>query len=63
VDVTDDATVRAGINGVVAEFGRAFDILINNAGIGAARHRRGQPDEQWRHVFDVNCSGTPLINE
>lgn len=56
VDVTDDASVRAGVSAVGERFGR-LDILINNAGIGAQGTIEDNPDEEWHRVFDVNVVG------
>ncbi|MFJ1709770.1 SDR family NAD(P)-dependent oxidoreductase [Kitasatospora sp. NPDC088346] len=55
-DVTDDASVRAAVADAVAELG-GLDILINNAGIGAAGTIEDNPDEQWQRVLDVNVLG------
>ncbi|HEY1626398.1 MAG TPA: SDR family oxidoreductase [Streptosporangiaceae bacterium] len=55
-DVTDDAQVRRA----VAEAGSALgglDILINNAGIGAAGTIEDNGDDEWRRVLDVNVLG------
>jgi 2-keto-3-deoxy-L-fuconate dehydrogenase len=55
-DVTDDAAVRAA----VAEAGRAIgalDVLVNNAGIGAAGTVADNDDDEWRRVLDVNVLG------
>ena len=55
-DVGDDASVVAGIAEVVGRHGR-IDILINNAGIGAAGGVEANDDEEWHRVFDVNVLG------
>ena len=55
-DVTDDASVLAGIAAVVEKHGR-IDILINNAGIGASGGVEANDDAEWRTVFDVNVLG------
>jgi NAD(P)-dependent dehydrogenase (short-subunit alcohol dehydrogenase family) len=55
-DVTDDASVRAAVDRVVAEWGR-LDILVNNAGIGAQGTVADNPDAEWRRVLDVNLMG------
>jgi NAD(P)-dependent dehydrogenase (short-subunit alcohol dehydrogenase family) len=55
-DVTSDDEVKAA----VAEAGRglgALDILINNAGIGAAGTVEDNDDDEWRRVLDVNVLG------
>lgn len=55
-NVTDDAAVRAAI-GTVASVMGGIDILVNNAGIGATGTVEDNPDDDWRHVFDVNVFG------
>src|SRR5882762_3729207 len=55
-DVTDDAAVHAA----VAEAGRALgrlDIVVNNAGIGAAGTVEDNDDAEWHRVLDVNVLG------
>jgi NAD(P)-dependent dehydrogenase (short-subunit alcohol dehydrogenase family) len=55
-DVTDDGAVRAA----VAEAGRALgrlDIVVNNAGIGAAGTVEDNDDAEWHRVLDVNVLG------
>lgn len=56
VDVADDASVRAGIDRVVAELG-GIDILVNNAGIGAQGTIEANTDDEWIRVLDVNVVG------
>lgn len=56
VDVTDDASVRAAIDRVVAELGR-LDVLVNNAGIGAQGTVEDNDDAEWMRVIDVNLLG------
>ena len=55
-DVTDDAQVRQAVAEAEAALG-GLDILINNAGIGAAGTVEDNGDEEWRRVFDVNVLG------
>ncbi|MDF0514874.1 SDR family NAD(P)-dependent oxidoreductase [Agromyces sp. H3Y2-19a] len=56
VDVADDASVRAGVGRVVAEFGR-LDIVVNNAGIGAQGTIEANADDEWHRVLDINVLG------
>lgn len=56
VDVADDASVRAGVERVVAEFGR-IDIVVNNAGIGAQGNIEANADDEWHRVLDINVVG------
>lgn len=59
-DVGDDASVRAAIAEVVAQFG-GIDIVINNAGIGAQGTVEDNPDEEWARVFDINVTGMARV--
>jgi NAD(P)-dependent dehydrogenase (short-subunit alcohol dehydrogenase family) len=61
VDVTDDVSVRDGIEAVVERFGR-LDVLINNAGIGAAGTVETSDDATWQRVLDVNVVGTARVS-
>jgi 2-keto-3-deoxy-L-fuconate dehydrogenase len=56
-DVTDNEGVRAAAAEVGASFGGALDILVANAGIGAAGTVEDNDDDEWRRVFDVNVLG------
>ena len=55
-DVTDDAQVRGAVAEAVTALG-GLDILINNAGIGAAGTIEDNGDDEWRLVLDVNVLG------
>ena len=55
-DVTDDATVREAVSGVLGRFG-GLDVLVNCAGIGAQGGVEANSDEEWHRVFDVNVVG------
>jgi len=55
-DLTDDAQVVAAVGEVMTRLGR-LDVLVNNAGIGAAGTLSENPDDEWRNVLDVNVLG------
>jgi len=60
VDVTDDATVVAGVAAVAERHGR-IDILVNNAGIGAGGGVEENDDAEWHRVLDVNVLGVTRL--
>ena len=55
-DVTDEASVRAGVDAVVAGAGR-IDVLVNNAGISHIGAVETTPDDVWRRLLEVNLLG------
>jgi NAD(P)-dependent dehydrogenase (short-subunit alcohol dehydrogenase family) len=55
-DVTDDAAVRAAVEGAAARLG-GLDVVVNNAGVGAQGTVADNDDAEWRRVFDVNVFG------
>lgn len=62
VDVSDEASVAAMVDTVIAERGR-IDVLINNASIFSALEKRPFdeiPVAQWEQVLKVNVTGTYL---
>ncbi|MCU1411668.1 MAG: family NAD(P)-dependent oxidoreductase [Rhodoglobus sp.] len=60
-DVSDDASVRAGIEAVVAQYG-GIDIVVNNAGIGAQGSVEDNPDDEWARVFNINVTGIARVS-
>ncbi len=56
LDVTSDASVAAVIRRVIERFGR-IDVLVNNAGIGAAGAVEESSVPQAQRVFDINVFG------
>src|SRR5271170_1723897 len=55
-DVTSDAEVRQAVAEASGALG-PLDILINNAGIGAAGTVEDNDDAEWHRVLDVNVLG------
>jgi NAD(P)-dependent dehydrogenase (short-subunit alcohol dehydrogenase family) len=56
LDVTNDESVSAVVKQVIERFGRV-DVLINNAGVGAAGAAEESSVAQAQSVFDVNVFG------
>jgi NADP-dependent 3-hydroxy acid dehydrogenase YdfG len=56
LDVSDDTSVGAGVENVLAEAGK-IDVLVNNAGIGSAGVTEAFTTEQAKAIFDTNVIG------
>jgi NAD(P)-dependent dehydrogenase (short-subunit alcohol dehydrogenase family) len=56
LDVTDEATIKGHVAGLLQRAGR-IDILVNNAGIGAREPSETMSIETWRRVSAVNVDG------
>jgi NAD(P)-dependent dehydrogenase (short-subunit alcohol dehydrogenase family) len=56
LDVTSDESVSAVVRGVIGRFGR-LDVLVNNAGTGAAGAGEESSVAQTQRVFDINVFG------
>jgi NAD(P)-dependent dehydrogenase (short-subunit alcohol dehydrogenase family) len=60
LDVTDEASVRSCIEGVVADHGR-LDAVINNAGSGHIGTIENVPMDEVRRVMEVNFFGVVAV--
>ena len=56
LDVTDTASVKAAVDGVMTSAGR-IDALVNNAGIGGGRAVEETPLGEVRTIFETNSFG------
>lgn len=59
-DVADAAAVDTAVAAVVEAFGQ-LDIVISNAGIGAAGDVAANTDAEWLRVLDVNVVGMARV--
>jgi NAD(P)-dependent dehydrogenase (short-subunit alcohol dehydrogenase family) len=57
LDVTDFAAAADTIESLAAELG-GLDVFVNNAGGGSSHPFLEFPLEDWRHVLDLNLTGT-----
>lgn len=62
MDVTDDASMRAGVEQILAEQGR-IDVLVNNAGYGSYGALEDVPIDEARRQFEVNVFGLARITQ
>lgn len=59
-DVTDEDSVAASLDGVLAEHGR-LDLVVNSAGVSTLGNVVDLAAEEWRRVVDVCLTGAFLV--
>jgi NAD(P)-dependent dehydrogenase (short-subunit alcohol dehydrogenase family) len=62
MDVADVASVRAGVDSVLSEFGH-LDILVNNAGLNIPQGVFDVDEASWDAVLDTNLKGTFFVTQ
>jgi NAD(P)-dependent dehydrogenase (short-subunit alcohol dehydrogenase family) len=62
MDVTDDDSMRAGVEQIVAETG-CVDVLVNNAGYGSYGAIEDVPLDEARRQFAVNVFGAMRLTQ
>jgi NAD(P)-dependent dehydrogenase (short-subunit alcohol dehydrogenase family) len=62
MDVTDDASVEAGVRAALEAFGGRIDVAINNAGYGVMGLHEAFTPADWQRVFDLNVFGVVRVN-
>lgn len=61
MDVTDDASVDAGVKMATQALGD-IDAVVNNAGVGVLGVQETFTPEDWKRLFDVNVFGVQRVN-
>ena len=56
IDVTQDASVDAGVKAAISKMGR-IDVLINNAGLGTLGIQEAYTPDDWKRIFEINVFG------
>jgi short-subunit dehydrogenase len=62
MDVTDDASMVAGVEQIIAETGR-IDVLVNNAGYGSYGALEDVPMSEAKYQFEVNIFGLARLTQ
>jgi NAD(P)-dependent dehydrogenase (short-subunit alcohol dehydrogenase family) len=57
LDVTDQASIEAAVNSILAETGNTLDAVVHNAGIAVAGVLEDLPEEEIRRVMETNFFG------
>jgi NAD(P)-dependent dehydrogenase (short-subunit alcohol dehydrogenase family) len=61
IDVTDDASVEAGVSKAIQEL-QGLDVLINNAGVGVLGMQEFFTPNDFQRLFDINVFGVQRMN-
>ncbi|MHA7272808.1 SDR family NAD(P)-dependent oxidoreductase [Arthrobacter sp. TMT4-20] len=60
-DIGDSASVNSAVASVASELG-GIDIVVNNAGIGAAGTVADNADDEWLRVLNINVVGIARVS-
>ncbi|HYF06787.1 MAG TPA: SDR family oxidoreductase [Acetobacteraceae bacterium] len=62
MDVTDEASIRAGVEAAARRFGR-LDILVNNAGTNIRRRPEEYSTADWHTVLNTNLTSAMIASQ